>query len=482
VLTISYNHDGTLITRDRVNLTSSKARKRFLDHLEATEKFRISEDVLLALDAAVRESTVATDASENDDGSPPISETGPVSLASLEQKLSSHLLLGDPDALRVLLACVASHRLGGDPVWLLLVGPSSGAKTELLMLFSKIPGMVYLSDLTEKTLASGLSMGNEDPSLLARLKNETLILKDFTTVLSMPLDRRKEVFAQLREVYDGRYDKVWGTGKELHWEGRLGFVAGVTTVIDRHHAAISALGQRFVLLRVQQPDRNAVALRAMRNTDAEHQSRRREMATAVAAFVRQLPTAAPEVSDEHHRILAMLSDVVTRARSAVERDSYRRELDYTPEPEMPARFARQLLSLARGLALVGERPQTNDEDISTVIRVGLDSMPDVRRAVIEQLTNDDQFTVMALASTNPRYSETTLRRTLEDLQTLSLVTSRPTDLGDLWRLTPDTWKTINELHELRDMASQPNPPEPADLMPGAVIQASDHADSEDGHV
>jgi hypothetical protein len=357
VLTITTNRDGTLITRDRVNLTSGKARKRFLDRLEATHGFRIGEDVLLALDAAVRESTVATGASENDDASPCISETGPVSLTSLERKLSSHLLLGDPVAFRVLLAVIVAHRLGGDSVWLLLVGPSSGAKTELLMLLAKILGMVYLSDLTEKTLASGLTMGNDDPSLLARLTNQTLILKDFTTVLSMPLDKRKEVFAQLREIYDGRYDKVWGTGKELHWEGHLGFVAGVTTVIDRHYAAMSALGQRFVNLRIQQADRNAVARRAMRNTDVEHRTRRLELAHEVAAFVRQVPTTAPEVPEEHYRILAMLSDVVTRARSAVERDGYRRELDYTPEPEMPARFARQLLSLARGWRLWGSAPK-----------------------------------------------------------------------------------------------------------------------------
>jgi hypothetical protein len=85
-------------------------------------------------------------------------------------------------------------------------------------------------------------------------------------VLSMKADRRAVVMAQLREVYDGRFDKAFGTGKEVNWTGRVGLVAGVTEAIDKEHAAMAQLGPRFILFRMRQADRSAVAMRALQNS------------------------------------------------------------------------------------------------------------------------------------------------------------------------------------------------------------------------
>src|SRR5215471_448662 len=131
-----------------------------------------------------------------------------------------------------------AHRLPGAPCWLMVIGPPSGSKTELVSLTEYIPGTYALSELTSKTFASGMKVepGEENPSLLSRLKDEVLLFKDFTTVLEMHREERQAILAQLREIYDGRFDKPWGTGKELHWHGRLGFIAGVTPIIDSHHS------------------------------------------------------------------------------------------------------------------------------------------------------------------------------------------------------------------------------------------------------
>src|SRR5262249_10425450 len=156
---------------------------------------------------------------------------------------------------------VAAHRLGGEPVWLLIVGPPSSAKTEMLGFLAELPEVESLSELTARTFASGLT-GPNDPSLLARLKTELLIFKDFTSVLELHREERQRALAQLREIYDGRFDKTWGTGKVFHWQGRLGFLAACTPVIDRHYSVMSILGQRFVLLRLRGLDRHATARRA----------------------------------------------------------------------------------------------------------------------------------------------------------------------------------------------------------------------------
>jgi len=38
-----------------------------------------------------------------------------------------------------------------------------------------------------------------------------LLFKDFTTVLEKQKDERREIIAQLREIYDGFYSKKFGT-------------------------------------------------------------------------------------------------------------------------------------------------------------------------------------------------------------------------------------------------------------------------------
>src|SRR5205823_893094 len=134
-----------------------------------------------------------------------------------------------------------------------------------------------------------------EPSLLARLSDEILVLKDFGTVLEMPRTERQAILAQLREIFDGRFDDAWGSGKEFHWEGRLGLLAGVPPVVDQHHAAMGLLGPRFVQLRVVQPNRQEVGIKAMSNVDVG--AMRAELADAAASFLAGLPTEPPVVDD-----------------------------------------------------------------------------------------------------------------------------------------------------------------------------------------
>jgi hypothetical protein len=378
-----------------------------------------------------------------DDVPPEFAGTVPT-WAELDAEIRKHFLIADPDALRVPLATVAAHRLPGDTVWLLIVAPPSGLKTELVTLLGAVPGAFPISELTARTFASGLVTTGDDPSLLARLTTEILLMKDFTTVLETRWDERQMILAQLREIYDGRFDKVWGTGKEVHWRGRLGFVAGVTPVIDKHHAVIAILGQRFVLFRPQQPDRRQMGARAIVNSRrASDGYSRQHLAGRVAAFLNGLPDLDPSLDEHQVGQLAALADYVTRARSAVERDRWKRELEYAPEAEMPARFARQLASLARGLALIAHRGTVTSGDLATVTRVALDAIPAVRRRALDALIDgDEDLTTSALAK-QVQYSTSTLRRALEDLQSLELVTSTTSTNNTRWSLHED-WRAAAE--------------------------------------
>src|SRR5207247_9452377 len=120
--------------------------------------------------------------------------------------------------------------------------------------------------------------------------------------------------AESREIYDGRHDKTWGTGRELNWEGRLGFLGGVTPIIDRHQGAMSVLGERFVLFRPARPDRKALARAALRGRGHERQMRA-ELATAMRGFLAARGAALPVAGADILERIAVVADFITRARS-----------------------------------------------------------------------------------------------------------------------------------------------------------------------
>ena len=443
--TVSLHQGDDLVYRDGLTLSSSRSRLRFLMHPKIA-RAGVDETWLLALDETLRRPRPAAGTTMNEGAAP----SGPApTLADIETKVREYLVVADLDAFRILLAAVLAHRLEGDPCWLMLVGPPSGAKTEVLMLLRVTPGIYPLSELTGRTFASGLKPdGGDDPSLLARLRDETLLFKDFTSVLELHRDERQAILAQLREIYDGRYDKVWGTGKELHWQGRLGFIAGVTPVIDKHHAVMAILGARFLLVRLHQPDRRRVARRAMANS-TKGRALREGLARMIAAFLRSRPAGDPSVSPDTLDTLERLADLVTRARSGVERDGFKRDLDYAPEAEMPGRLGRQLFSLLRGLRLLHQGTATfESDDLRRVVRVGVDCIPAVRRLVIGALVRapiDDEVSTSALAAV-VSYSTATVRRALEDLQALGLVAREGGGQGRsaLWRLRPEWHADVQE--------------------------------------
>lgn len=276
------------------------------------------------------------------------------------------------------------------------------------------------------------------PSLLSCLTNEILLFKDFTTVLEKRQDKRQAVLAQLREIYDGRFRKVWGNGIELDWEGKLGFIAGVTPAIDKHHAVMAILGPRFLQLRLRQPDRRQAGLRAVQNAQRDDRKIREGLAKRVAELIDGLPDTTPTLVPAHQETVVAVAELVTRARSAVERDPRSRELAYTPVPEMPPRFSRQLASLASGIALVSGHTEVTDDDVRRVARVGLDGIPPARRACLEHLAAGRGWTVTSDVAAALRCSTTHARRTLEDLEVLDLVRRKSNKVSqiDRWSLHP----------------------------------------------
>lgn len=375
-----------------------------------------------------------------------IKEENTIGYKDLIAVIDKWLLLPDKNVLKVITAALVAHKFSGDPLWVLLIAPPSGTKTELISAIAGIPFVYFLSDLTAQTFASGLNY-KVDPSLLATLKHEVLVMKDFTTVLSMRQEERTMILSQLREIYDGRYTKNFGTGKRVEWEGKLGFIAGVTTIVDTHLSLYQTMGERFIQYRIPQPNDEDVAIMALENAGRE-QEMRTEIRTAVTKYFNGINIPKVTEIDLPRDILLALSALasfIVKARSGILRDRYSREVEYVPAPEAPARFSKQLGTLIKALAVVDNRKKVTWDDFFLVLKVGFDAIARNRMDHIIVLCNQTELsTTQVSQATN--FSTAGSQRILEDLTALSIlsVNKRGQGQANLWKISSKTKSYFNK--------------------------------------
>jgi hypothetical protein len=155
----------------------------------------------------------------------PATKSKPITLPELYSEYQKWLHMPSLDALKIMYGGALANVLTGDPVWLFLVAPPGGMKSELLMSLSGSQRVHALTALTPHTLISGAQYGGGskgDPSLLPQLNNKIVIIKDFTTLLTMHYTQRDEIFGTLRDAYDGSTEKVFGNGVKRSYIVRFG--------------------------------------------------------------------------------------------------------------------------------------------------------------------------------------------------------------------------------------------------------------------
>ena len=360
-------------------------------------------------------------------------------LAEAESVYSRWLHDDDPVPTRAVLAAyVANMRLDGDPVWLMLVGGSGVGKTERIMPVTAMPRVIPASTITgEAALLSATPKKDRAESatggLLRQLgKHGVLVLKDFTSILSMSRDARAQVLAAFREIYDGRWDRPYGTdgGQTLTWEGKCGLLAGCTTAIDSAHTVLDKMGTRFVFIRLPTPELGKISESALR-----HMGQEREMRTglgeATAGLLHNLPGQPHELGGEVTAALVGLACLASQARLPVQRD-YKGEIELVLDAEAPTRMIKQLGQLWRACGMLG---LGHHDSWEVVRRAGIDSVPKLRGAIIRHLAGcDAPETTTDVASAVDHPTRSALRA-LEDLTAHGVVARIAAGQGK-----PHTWE------------------------------------------
>jgi hypothetical protein len=189
----------------------------------------------------------------------------------------------DQDALNAVLAAAAVERMDGDPLWLLVISGPGNAKTETVQSLVGAGALITSTISSEGALLSATAKKDVSKDatggLLRKLgERGLLVIKDVTSIISANRDTRATVLAAMREIYDGHWYREVGVdgGRTLTWAGRIAVIGAVTTAWDTAHAVTSAMGDRFVLIRMDSSSkltRRAAGRQAMDNVGYEVEMR-----------------------------------------------------------------------------------------------------------------------------------------------------------------------------------------------------------------
>lgn len=325
------------------------------------------------------------------------------SLNHLKELIGKFLLLADDGIVDVILASTIANKLTLDPVWLMVVAGSSSGKSELLSPLFSLPFVIPISDLTVNTFASGYKMGGgKQAGLLAKFQSGVMVFKDFTSILSKGAEAKGIILGQMREIYDGKFDKHTGTGEQIAWKGKMGVLAAATGEVYRGLGDTNSMGQRFIFYNIKPPNRKAAAKRAQENT-LKSGEMREELEVAYKEYITYVMnridegdidyTLPPELADE----ILNIADFACRARTPVHKDFKSGHIDDQPDLEGPGRVTKQLNAIAAAFIAMNQsepladlkndpkKGAITDLQRRTIYRCAFDSIPSMRRTTMRLL-------------------------------------------------------------------------------------------------
>ena len=356
--------------------------------------------------------------------------------------------MNDMTVLDVMYGTIIANRLDGDPLWLFIVGPPGSLKSELLMTLVGCPAIVTTTSVTPHSLVSGANFsGGGDPSLIPRLNDKVLVIKDFTTILNMNPMARDDIFGILRDAYDGRTEKIFGNGVTRVYESKFGIVAGTTPAIEIYLEGNAAMGERFLSYHIpvvtKISEQTAMVRRAIGNVGKEKNKREKLKQISNQVLNYNFKTV-PVIQDKYINKIICLAQFIAVMRGTVVRDRYTKEITHKPFTEYATRLSKQLVKLLIGICMFKKRDKVHEDDFKIVQGIARSTVPS-RMMEIARITMKAKGKLLEL----PYYAnatglpKTTCERTLEDLTILKVLEKdRTSRLSTRWKLRREIIKLL----------------------------------------
>lgn len=329
-------------------------------------------------------------------------------------------------ALKLMLAICVANDIGGDPLWLYIVGPPGIGKTLLLKGFETSDRCIFRSTLSPHCLVSGYNINKDnDPSLLPKLKGKTFVAKDFTEILTLPENYQDEIFSTLRGAYDGSVMRTFGNHVDrMYKDCYFNMLAGVTNTVHGHKKA--GLGERFLKLQLSSPDKeltNKILNFAMSTVGKEAEIEN-TLQVITSRFLTNdfITNPLPEIPEKYTKKLIALVQIIALLRAQVERDTRNQDIiKYRPLPESGTRLIKQLSKLSMALCILEGKSKVDKDIFEIIEKVAFDTAYGFHYDVIKAMYELGGKASRSEVAIKIKIPATTLSRRFEDLELLNVI-------------------------------------------------------------
>jgi predicted transcriptional regulator len=355
-------------------------------------------------------------------------------------------------------AVISAKTADMNALWMFLVGPASSGKTTILNAFGSCRTQtIHRSSLTKTALISGkISEEGSDPSILPKLKNRSLIIKDLTMLLTSNASAQEEVFGTLRDAYDQDLVVSYGNGAIRDYKDlNFSWLAGVTDII--HGFGKADVGERFLKIDIVDPDLDEFAMieGAIKNQSTKRSADHFKAATK--GFIDYLwkneslsnPDNLPKIDDKQGRLITYVALVISCLRTKVKR-SKDGTLDFRERKEFGIRVGMQLSKLAKFLCVVHQKDRLSDDELRDyILKVALDTCTSVQTEIVMKIMSYNRPVYVKELVEDMQVSKSTIEKHLRNLQEsdILLMEKRSSDSGyggnayHVWNPTP-TFKKL----------------------------------------
>ena len=287
----------------------------------------------------------------------------------------------------IMLAAIAPALL--EPIWMYFIGPPGSGKTESITPYEGCDFTMFISTLTENTLASGFrdDEGN-DPSILPLLNGKVMVVPDVSPLINDNSARVMKIWGDLRDAYDGQFAKATGTTGVVTYRSRFGVIMCATGAIDSFVEEHQQLGERFLSFRVQRiplelGERYDLAERVHNSMEDKLQWRghfknvvNTQMKRA-KQFVLDNP-GLPKIDAGTERNVLSLANYLSLLRTSPGDEN-------VASAELPSRLVQQLITVGHAHALLDGRMEWDESDLDLIKRIGVDTFPIAKRRMVQSL-------------------------------------------------------------------------------------------------
>lgn len=324
-------------------------------------------------------------------------------LAQIKTEIEKYQFFNDSNVIDVTIAGIIANRLKlGDPVWIMIIGASSGGKTQIVkpISMSDTKFIHRVDDITENTFLSGMKSNDGSTSLLDKIGNHGIItISDFTVIMSKQAEARGAVLSQFRTLYDGEMTRHVGNNvKPLQWEGYMGIIAASTPSIYSEFEKVADMGERFIYYRMKDFDRSkATKLALTRGKFGKEMNQ--ELSSYYGSYMEAVITQHrdhgidPTLSEETFDRITEVASFAEKARTPVSLDFKGEKINRIPVSAFPMRVALQLMSIAKALAIMNFYEngsyELTERELCMIDWVGYSLANEEKRAVLKVVAMAD---------------------------------------------------------------------------------------------